>query len=116
MPVYPQGSKIFLPSETKIFIRLLKYGKFSILFLYSFIDVSICCRFMHPCDEDRSIVLVTVPLVPTALVLNHSFFTMELLYVLLGLGSCLYRGKLFFIYCYLRFTYSDQATRERVRE
>ncbi len=27
IPVYPQGNKVFLPSETKIFIRLLKYGK-----------------------------------------------------------------------------------------
>jgi len=26
IPVYPQGSKVFLPSETKIFIRLLKYA------------------------------------------------------------------------------------------
>ena len=27
IPVYPQGNKVFLPSETEIFIRLLKYGK-----------------------------------------------------------------------------------------
>eukprot|EP00794_Sanderia_malayensis_P003404 gene3404-3894_t len=26
IPVYPQGNKVFLPSETKIFIRLLKYA------------------------------------------------------------------------------------------
>jgi len=31
IPVYPQGNKVFLPSETETFIRLLKYGEYSMI-------------------------------------------------------------------------------------